>query len=331
MLQRMLGQHPAIHTVGEPWLMLHPLYALRSEGYDAEYSAPTARQAVQEFLRTLPQGEEEYREGVRRMCAHLYNRALEASGKRYFLDKTPRYYLVIEELLRVFPEARYIILFRNPLATLQSIIKTWIKDQWGWLYYYKNDLLEAPRLLIEGARRAGERALVVNYEQFLTNPPDEMRRICRLLGEDFTGEMIEAGGENLPHWHYGDQTDVYRHARPLKENAQKWVEALNEPQFWRVSDDYLKRLGRQTVAEMGYDYASLESTLDEHRPTRTRLWLTTSLDWYLEEQLEKRPRWRRALARLKHSLRRQTASDAEPDTASQPALAPVAPHDLPHA
>jgi hypothetical protein len=312
--------------------MLHPLYALRSQGYDAEYSAPMARQAVQEFLRTLPRGgEEEYMEGVRRMCAHLYNRALEASGKRYFLDKTPRYYLVIEELLRVFPEARYIILFRNPLATLHSIIKTWIKDQWGWLYYYKKDLLEAPRLLLEGARRAGGRSLVVHYEQFVTNPPDEMRRICRLLGEDFTSEMIEAGPENLPHWHYGDQTDVYRHTSPVKENAQKWVKALGEPQFWRVADDYLKHLGRETVAEMGYDYALLQSALDEHRPNRTRLWLTSALDWYLEEQLEKRPRWRRGVARLKHSLRRQTASNAEPDTASQPALAPVAPHDLPHA
>src|ERR1044072_3474104 len=205
MLQRMLGSHLAIHTVGEPWLMLHPLYALRSEGYDAEYSAPTARQAVEEFLRTIPSGEDEYLEGVRRMCTHLYETSLATSAKRYFLDKTPRYYLVIRELVRVFPEAHYIILFRNPLATLHSIIRTWIKDQWGWLYYYRNDLMEAPRLVLEAARLAGERAMVVHYEQLVQNPQNELRRICERLGEKFTGEMIEAGAENLPHWHYGDQ------------------------------------------------------------------------------------------------------------------------------
>ncbi|HEX8649817.1 MAG TPA: sulfotransferase [Pyrinomonadaceae bacterium] len=333
MLQRMLGNHPAIHTVGEPWLMLHPLYGLRSEGYDAEYSAPTARLAVREFLGTIPRGEEEYVEGVRRMCAHLYGQALAASGKRYFLDKTPRYYLVIPELLSVFPEAHYIILLRNPLATLHSIIKTWIKDQWGWLYYYRNDLIKAPRLLMEGATLAGARSLVVHYEQLLANPQHELRRICEKLGEDFTGEMIEANGQNLPHWRYGDQQGVYRHTRPVALNAQKWVEALSEPQFWRVADDYLRRLGRERVEEMGYDYAELQDALDSHSPTRTRRWLTFSLDWYLERQMEKRPRWERGVARLKHLLRRQRAASgaAAAETESQPALAPVAPGDLPHA
>ena len=32
MLQRILGSHSDIHTVSEPWLVLHPLYALRPEG-----------------------------------------------------------------------------------------------------------------------------------------------------------------------------------------------------------------------------------------------------------------------------------------------------------
>ena len=331
MLQRMLGNHPAIHTVGEPWLMLHPLYGLRSEGYEAEYGASTAREAVQEFLRMMPQGEDEYIEGVRRMCSHLYGQALAASGKRYFLDKTPRYYLVIPELLRVFPEAHYIILLRNPQAVLGSIIKTWIKDQWGWLYYYKNDLIKAPRLLIEGARLAGERGLVVQYEQLVANPEHELRRICELLGEDFRPQMVEAGGQNLPHWHYGDQQGVYQHTRAVSENAQKWVEALNDPQFWRVADDYLQLLGRETVEEMGYDYALLRGALDAHRPHRTRRWMTFSLDWYLEEQMEKRPKWRRGVARLKHRLRHHGASGAQPDVTSPTALAPVAPHDLPHA
>ena len=331
MLQRMLGVHPAIHTVGEPWLMLHPLYGLRAEGYDAEYSARTAQRAVQEFLGTIPDGEEQYIEGVRRMTTHLYECSLAASGKRYFLDKTPRYYLVIPELLRTFPEAHYIILFRNPLATLGSIVKTWIKDQWGWLYYYKNDLTQAPRLLLEGARLAGERGRIVHYEQLVENPQQELRRICGMLGEDFRPEMIEAGGQNLPHWQYGDQQGVYRNAQPVAQNAQKWVEALNDPQFWRVAHDYLQLLGRETVEEMGYDDAELRHALDAHRPHRTRRWLTFSLDWYLEEQLEKRPKWRRGVARLKHRLRREATSGASVDVESQPALSPVAPHDLPHA
>jgi hypothetical protein len=44
----------------------------------------------------------------------LYTRA--AGEARYFLDKTPRYHYVVDDLFRVFPEAKTIFLWRNPLA-----------------------------------------------------------------------------------------------------------------------------------------------------------------------------------------------------------------------
>ena len=148
--QRMLGSHCEIHTVSEPWLMLHPLYALRPEGYEVEYNAEWARNAVQGFVDELPDGKEAYFNGLRRMYSYLYNCAATSSGKRYFLDKTPRYYFIISELYKTFPEARFIILLRNPLAVLCSIINTWTQDDWFKLYLYKQDLLEAPARLIEG-------------------------------------------------------------------------------------------------------------------------------------------------------------------------------------
>ncbi len=330
LLQRMLAGHPDIHTVGEPWLMLYPLYALRQQGYDAEYSAPTARPAVHEFLSTLPNGEEEYIEGVRRMCAHLYGCALEASGKRYFLDKTPRYYLIIPELFRTFPAARYIILLRNPLSMLGSILDTWIKNQWSWIYYFKNDLMRAPRLLLEGASLCGERGLVIHYEQLVTDPENEMRRICRMLGEDFTPEMVEYNRHNLQHWQYGDQKGVYEHTRPDARHTQKWVEGVHDPQVWRLSRDYLEWLGRETVEQMGYAYTELEQTLAEHRPNRARLWLTFPLAWYLEEQMENRRKWERGVARLAHSLRRRGVKNTAAEATHKAAYAISSPGDLPH-
>ena len=331
LLQRMLGGHPDIHTIGEPWLMLYPLYALRSQGYEAEYSAPTARPAVHEFLSTLPNGEEEYLEGVRRMCTYLYGRALEASGKRYFLDKTPRYYLIIPELLRAFPEAHFIILLRNPLSMLSSILDTWIKQQWSWVYYFKSDLVRAPRLLLEGTGLLGERGLVIHYEHLVTDPENEMRRVCAMLGEDFTPEMVEYNRRNLPHWQYGDQEDVYRHTRPVALYAQKWVEAIRDPQVWRLASDYLQWLGRETVEQMGYAYDELEQTLAANKPHRARLWLTFPLAWYLEEQMEKRRKWERGVARLTHALRRGGVKGGAAATTSQKAsLAASSASNLPH-
>ena len=285
LLQRMLGSHPEIHTVSEPWLMLHPLYAMRHEGYETEYNAHAAWGAMQAFLQSFPEGEKEFIEGIRRMYSHLYTKALETSGKRYFLDKTPRYYFVIPELYRVFPKAHYIILFRNPLAVLASVLSTWIRDLFS-LYGSKYDLVQAPRLLLEGKEVVGKQGVVVHYEHLVKDPEDQMQRICGKLEIDFMPEMIEYGRRNNPHWHFGDQKEVYQHSRPVSQNAEKWVRAIDDPQTWRLARDYLRLLGRETVAQMGYSYEQLWNILGEHRPSRIRLWFTVPMAWLLRKPVK---------------------------------------------
>jgi hypothetical protein len=283
--------------------MLHPLYALRVNGHEAEYNVHWALNAVQEFLQSLPDGEDEYFEAVRRMCSYLYERALEGSGKRYFLDKTPRYYLIIPELYRTFPQAKYIILFRNPLAVLGSILNTWVRENWCRLSRFRYDLVEAPRLLLEGARLLGGQGLIVHYERLVNDPEGEIHRICDMLGVEFVPEMIEYGRHDLPHWHFGDQQEVYRNARPDPQNVDRWVQGLADPQVWRLTSEYLGLLGREIVEQMGYSYSELQQILDTHRPNRFCLRLTLPLDGLLSRPEEYRGgtysirRWARSLRR----------------------------------
>jgi hypothetical protein len=302
LLQRILGSHPDIHTESEPWLMLHPLYGLRSDGYQAEYNAHLARVAVQGFLQMLPDGEGEYFEGLRRMYSYLYGRALASSGKRYFLDKTPRYYLIISELYRIFPKAHCIILLRNPLAVLCSGLRTWTKERWLSLHNRKHDLTEAPRLLLAGIDMLGERGVVVHYEQLVRDPKDEVRRICDGLGVDFVPGMIEYGRHDLPRWQFGDQEKVYHHTRPASRNEEKWTQALGDPQIWRLAGDYLQLLGQETVEQMGYPYEKLLRVLETHRPHPVSLRFTFSLAWLLEKPVEERNMWDRLVVRLARSL-----------------------------
>jgi hypothetical protein len=303
MLQRILGSHPDIHTLSEPWLMLHPLYALRSEGYQAEYNEQSARSALRSFLQVLPAGEDDYLEGVRRMAVYLYGRGLANSGKRHFLDKTPRYYLVIPELYRTFPKARYIILWRNPLAVLCSILKTWIKQNWFLLDRYEHDLVRAPYLLLEGVELLGSQCVSVRYERLVSDPENETRRICNSLGVTFVPEMIEYGRHDIPpDWAFGDPTGVHQHVRPNADTAEKWLQALGDPQIWRLNYDYLRLLGRETVEQMGYSYEELSDILRKHRPARVRGWFTFSLAWLLSKPLENRRWWIRDTMRLVRSF-----------------------------
>ena len=81
LLQRLLAGHPAVHTTAEPWLMLHPIYALRGEGHDAEYNARVALKALEDFLGTLEYGQSHHLEAQRRLGVHLYAEACRKAGK----------------------------------------------------------------------------------------------------------------------------------------------------------------------------------------------------------------------------------------------------------
>lgn len=303
LVQRVLAVHPDIYTMSEPWLMLHPLYALRPEGYRAEYNEDLAGSALRGFLQTIPRGDDEYIKGVQRMYSYLYESALAGSGKRYFLDKTPRYYLIIPELYRTFPKARYIILFRNPLAVLCSVLKTWVKEDWFSLSGAKNDLIRAPRLLLEGVELLGKGVGVVHYERLVENPEGEVRRICDSLGLDFVPEMIEYGRLNLPRWSFGDSELIYQHAQPATENIQKWVKMLADPQVWRLANDYLRLLGREIVEQIGYPYEELRQLLEAHRPRRVSPRLTFPLAWLLNEPVKGPNRWMCGVSALVMLLR----------------------------
>ena len=50
LLQRILAAHSQVHSVSEPWLMLHPVYALRPSGITAEYNEELARIALRDYL-----------------------------------------------------------------------------------------------------------------------------------------------------------------------------------------------------------------------------------------------------------------------------------------
>ena len=305
LVQRILSVHHDIITTSEPWLMLQPLYFLRTDGYESEYNAYLAGIALKDFIDIIPDGEEKYIESVRSIYSNLYQNVIENSGSRYFLDKTPRYYFIIKELYRTFPRARYIILLRNPLAVLCSILKTWIKDQTFTLYNNKNDLIKAPFFLLDGIDLLGKDCLVIHYEHLLNNPQHEVQRICDYLSIDFISTMLDYGRQKLPHWNLGDQGDIYKKVRPEPGNAQKWLQFLSDPQAWRLGYDYLNLLGSKTLGRMGYSYKELSSELHSIRPKKFNSWKTLPLELLLRKPIMDKRIWMRCIMPVMISVRRR--------------------------
>jgi hypothetical protein len=224
---------------------------------------------------------------VRRMYGYIYKRALGASGKRFFLDKTPRYFWIIPELRATFPAARFLVLFRNPLAVMSSILQLRIERRWAYLQEWKGDLIEAPGRIVQAVDELGPSAHVVHYEALVSDPEREMQSICQSLGISFVPGMSEYGNNGLPKFKMGDPVKVYKHGGPTKSYADAWQEKLHDPQIWRILSDYLELLGPATVARMGYCHEELRSILDAHRPRRISLATTLPLNYVMRLKIKR--------------------------------------------
>jgi hypothetical protein len=263
MLQRVLAGHPEVHTTAEPWLMLHPIYALRERGHEAEYGARTAFGALKDFLGTLEGGQNQYFEALQQMAVYLYGIACDQAGKNLFLDKTPRYYFIIPELAQIFPGAKFIILLRNPLSVLASILNTWVKGEWIRLSRHYENLVLAPRLLLEGIELLGSRATVVYYENLVSEPASQVANLCVQLGLDFEPEMLEYGNRPSPKGRHGDPAGVHKHMHPTTASLDRWLELGHSRQTRHLADAYLASLGPELVRSMGYDYEDMKLQLDQ--------------------------------------------------------------------
>lgn len=295
LLRRMLGGHPAVHTVSEPWVMLPPAYTLRDDGVHAEYDESLARRGIRTFWKDLPGGRADYIEGVRRMYGFLYQRALQGTEANLFLDKTPRYYLILPELKEIFPRAQFILLIRNPLAVLSSILRTWIGEQWMELSYYQNDLLEAPGLLQEAVMEFGEEAEVIHYEKVVASPQSKISALCEHLGIEAESQMIESqmiqySSEAEEEWRSGDTESVDEYSEPRTSSLEKWTRPDNAQQ-WRLLRDYLDELGEDTFETLGYGFDECVRKLESTQPSAAELRYTVSLDWLLKSGRQKSNRW----------------------------------------
>ncbi|MCB9079346.1 MAG: sulfotransferase [Anaerolineaceae bacterium] len=261
LLQRILSNHPDIYTATEPWIMLHPIYALRETGQSAEYNSRWAQIALQDFLKYEVNGVETYYEALRAFSRVLYQEVLTSSKKKFFLDKTPRYYLIIPELYRLFPEAKFIILLRNPLAVLHSIITTWIKTDWYLLANFAIDLLVAPNCLIEASKTLANNTAVISYESFVTEPENTIKKLFLQLNIqtetlDYS-QMLNYGNNNLK-GRFGDPIGVKKHTAPVTNSLDSWKTLADNPQTRHFAITYLEELGAETIENLGYSYKELK-------------------------------------------------------------------------
>lgn len=260
-MQRVLAAHEQIHSAtSEPHILLPYLYTVRTYGVYAEYDHNNAVRSIEDFYANMPGGKEEYLREVREFALRVYAKTTPQSA-RYFLDKTPRYHLIANDVMQLFPEGKFLFLWRNPLAVLSSNMETWANGKWN-LYRYKVDLFDGIEKLVEAYSEHGAEAHAMRFEDLIANPVEEWAKVFDYLELPFDPSVLEKFADIGLLGRMGDTsgTELYDHVS--REPMSKWRRSLSNPVRKTWSSRYLRWIGADRLATMGYGLEELLAELD---------------------------------------------------------------------
>ncbi len=288
LLARMLGAHSLIYQRAEPHLIT-PIAHLGYWGkvQKAPYDPQNVEQAIHEFVADLPRGEDDYYDALRAYTDTMYGRMMaRAPGKRFFLDKTPAYALVLPFLLRLYPRARYVVLTRHPLAVLSSYVESFFDGDYQVAVDHNPILARYVPALAKMLRERPVPFVHVRYEELVREPEGQLRRICEHLGVPFEPEMVAYGEHGEAPKGLGDPTGVDRHTRPVTTSVSRWAaEIAGNPTALALVSRLLDELDPADLDTLGYPRPTIVAQLEAARGAPVPVARTAPLRYRLERKL----------------------------------------------
>ncbi|MDO6462219.1 sulfotransferase [Granulosicoccaceae sp. 1_MG-2023] len=260
LLQRMLCTQERIGSIAEPWVLLPILYKPENGVAFSDYDVETCDIAVKDFYCEVNGGESRVKRDLCQVISRIYAEIADEKGCEIFIDKTPRYTLVAEELVNYFPDAKFIVLYRNPLAVAASIIKSFSQNVWRMDHYYI-DLFEGLSNLTSTVKKHSDRFIVVRYEELVSNPAVECGRVIRQLGLQPDIEKLSNPSEVSFKGEMGDKSGVKKYTGVSVKSVDAWAEFYCNPFRKRWGRWYLKSLGPNVLTDMGYNYNEIDAKL----------------------------------------------------------------------
>ena len=144
----------------------------------------------------------------------------EREGKRRFGDKTPAYLHAVDELLAVWPEARFVVLVRDARDVVLSIRR---------LPFGPNNAYAAARWWargiragLEAERRHPGRILTLRYEDLVADPAAEVERACAHVGLGYNSGMLAIERTELGKIVEGQAAWFPKLAAGIRSEAGRW-------------------------------------------------------------------------------------------------------------
>lgn len=259
LLQRVLGAHPLIHTVAEPHFLIPFVFSYRRDGVFSSYRHAHTADAIVDLWDQLPNGRQDYFAAIRSFAMNIFDKAT-PRGMRYFLDKTPLYSLIAQDLIEIFPDGKFVFLWRNPLSVVASLSDTYGKGKWN-AFLYKHELITGLRTMIDASRACEASSFTLRYEDLLLDPDSVLAPLFEFLGLDYQADVLEKISNLKVEAKRGDPTGVKRYTSLSREPLEKWRASFSTKPRKIWGRGYIRLLGEDYMNAMGYDIGEVLAQL----------------------------------------------------------------------
>jgi hypothetical protein len=264
--QRILSTSSEIVSTNEPHILIPLLFSIKDQGVLSTYSHVYTTWAIEDFCQDLPKGIDDYKAEIRQLTLNLYQKAMHHKA-RYFLDKTPKYHFIVEDLFEIFPDAKFVFLWRNPLEVIASMINTWGGGRWN-LYYFYIDLFQGLDNLVNASKQHAENSICINFEDVVQKTEDTFEKVFQYLDLPYDPSQISKMANIKFNGRITDPNSRLEEYNAIVVSPlNKWKNIMNNPVRKAWSRRYLTWIGNERLQFMGYDLNLLYSELDA-LPTR---------------------------------------------------------------
>jgi len=181
--------------------------------------------------------------------AESYVKRIGRENVALFGEKTPHHILRADRIVRLFPDSKIVLIYRDGRDVALSLTKVpWYSpDLWlgfdNWLRSYKWH-----RWLVD---HAPENVIQVRYEDLVSEPTAELSRVAESLGIEYESQMAEGEGNEpgVPEWESGWKSRALERIAPSR--IGNWRRELTLEQIRP-----LERWGREALTSLGYELAT---------------------------------------------------------------------------
>ena len=168
-------------------------------------------------------------------------------GKSIIGEKTPRHILQVKQILKAYPKARIISMFRDPRAAAWSEIKAHFGSPSVYVTTRRwRNYIDMHYKLADAL--PSDQYMMLRYTDLIENPKGMLNKISDFLGVEFEEQMLQYYKRDEIGFAEGEKSWKKGTLKPIQENKnEEWKSSLTK---WQVT--LVEQAAGKRLQEMGY-------------------------------------------------------------------------------